>query len=174
MLIFSMWSLYMLKDLIKMAGYLDSLGLRREANIVDALIRKVAGDKDLPFDSASYIAGRIEPDRNEFSNTFDSASYIAGRREPSRPDGSYRERSILISMGFSPLNMDDVNSNIQSMFSAGEYNYKNGCYIVVPRHYPDVEPMIYDQNQDQSEGDISYFITPENGYYLNKSLPVPG
>lgn len=33
----------MLKDLIKIAGELDALGLNREADIVDALIRKVAG-----------------------------------------------------------------------------------------------------------------------------------
>lgn len=36
----------MLKDLIKMAGYLDDLGLRREADIVDALIKKVAGEDE--------------------------------------------------------------------------------------------------------------------------------
>jgi hypothetical protein len=32
----------MLKDLIKIAGELDLLGLSKEADIVDALIRKVA------------------------------------------------------------------------------------------------------------------------------------
>jgi hypothetical protein len=38
----------MLKDLIKMAGKLDSMGLKRESDIVDALIQKVAaGDSDV-------------------------------------------------------------------------------------------------------------------------------
>ena len=32
----------MLKDLIKMAGELDALGLKREADIVDSLIKKFA------------------------------------------------------------------------------------------------------------------------------------
>lgn len=32
----------MLKDLIKMAGELDALGLKREADIIDSLIKKFA------------------------------------------------------------------------------------------------------------------------------------
>lgn len=61
----------MLKDLIKMAGKLDSLGLKKEADTVDSLIKKIAGDKD-----------------GEYSATFDSASYIANRAEPMDDDGN--------------------------------------------------------------------------------------
>lgn len=55
----------MLKDLIKMAGKLDALGFKREADTIDSLIKKVAGDKDGVFDSASYIANRIEPESSD-------------------------------------------------------------------------------------------------------------
>jgi len=182
----------MLKDLIKMAGRLDSMGLKREANIVDALIQKVAGDFDKPFDSAAYIAGRVEPSLPTSGGDFDSASYIAGRREPSRParPDSYTERFMLTDMGFSPLSMDGLDPNIQSMLSSGEYNGNyndnNGCYMVVPINYPKVGPMIYlrqpgkatrtysGQNQDDLAVRIGYVMTPYNGYYRNGSLPVPG
>ena len=61
----------MLKDLIKIANKLDTLGFRREADTVDSLIKKFAGDK----------AG-------EYSATFDSASYIANRTDPMDNDGN--------------------------------------------------------------------------------------
>jgi len=34
----------MLKDLVKVAGRLNSLGLSYEANFIDAVVRKFAGD----------------------------------------------------------------------------------------------------------------------------------
>lgn len=36
----------MLKDLVKMASKLDTLGLSKEADTIDALIRKIASRKD--------------------------------------------------------------------------------------------------------------------------------
>lgn len=36
----------MLKDLVKMASKLDALGLSKEADTIDALIRKIAGSDE--------------------------------------------------------------------------------------------------------------------------------
>lgn len=60
----------MIKDLIKMAGELDALGLSREADIIDSLIKKFAsppladigewetGDKDLKLTDEERIGNR--------------------------------------------------------------------------------------------------------------------
>ena len=45
----------MLKDLIKVANYLDSLGLKKEANNIDSIIRKIAGSDDLVISDLSYL-----------------------------------------------------------------------------------------------------------------------
>ena len=157
----------MLKDLIKMAGRLDSMGLKREADIVDALIQKVAGDFDKPFDSASYIAGRIEP-------------------ESSLPT-SAEEMENLTRLGFSPLNMSENEDLNLERSLAGEYNYNNGCYMVIPHNYPGIGPMIYlrqpgkttrtysGYNQDELAKVISRFLDwGRSPYRLDESLPVPG
>jgi hypothetical protein len=54
----------MLKDLVKVANRLDSLGLTREADAIDGLVKKMAGmsegddldleDQDIEYDSDSY------------------------------------------------------------------------------------------------------------------------
>jgi hypothetical protein len=52
----------MLKDLVKVANRLDSLGLTREADAIDGLVKKMAGmsegddleDEDIEYDSDSY------------------------------------------------------------------------------------------------------------------------
>ena len=49
----------MLKDLIKVANYLDSLGLKKEANNIDSIIKKIAGSEDLVISDLSYL-GLIE------------------------------------------------------------------------------------------------------------------
>ena len=51
----------MIKELIKIANRLDSIGRKREADAVDGIIRKIAADKDGTFNSAAYIANRIDP-----------------------------------------------------------------------------------------------------------------
>ena len=51
----------MIKELIKIANRLDSIGHKREADAVDGIIRKIAADKDRTFNSAAYIANRIDP-----------------------------------------------------------------------------------------------------------------
>ena len=153
----------MLKDLIKMAGKLDSMGLNREANVIDSLIKKIAGD----FDSAAYIAGRIEP-------------------ESSGPT-SGEERETLTGLGFSPLNERENEAIDLLMPNPGEYNYNNGCYIVIPHKYPRIDPMIYlrqpgktnrtysGHNQDELAKIISRFLDyGPNPYRPNGSLPVPG
>ncbi len=45
----------MLKDLIKVANYLDSLGLKKEANNIDSIIKKIAGSEDLVISDLSYL-----------------------------------------------------------------------------------------------------------------------
>lgn len=53
----------MLKELIKMAGEFDQLGLTKEANTVDAMIAKIAGHDD--FDEQSDYEQSIVPERSD-------------------------------------------------------------------------------------------------------------
>lgn len=58
----------MIKHLIKMANTLDSIGLKREADAVDSLIRKVAGESDPRSEREAAIMSKlkeIEPKFNE-------------------------------------------------------------------------------------------------------------
>lgn len=60
----------MLKDLVKMASKLDALGLSKEADTIDALIRKIAGsdEDDSPPEGMSqekWDAMRAEQERYE-------------------------------------------------------------------------------------------------------------
>jgi len=43
----------MLKDLVKMASKLDALGLSKEADVIDNLVRKIAGSDDSPPEGMS-------------------------------------------------------------------------------------------------------------------------
>lgn len=54
----------MLKDLVKMASKLDALGLSKEADVIDNLVRKIAGSDDSPPEGMSQEKwDAIEKDR---------------------------------------------------------------------------------------------------------------
>ena len=97
----------MLNDLIKMASKLDALGFKREADTIDSLIKKVAGDKDGVFDSASYIVKKIEPGSDWKDWVFDSASYIASTVEPERDRSKAFDSSSYIANRIEPESSDE-------------------------------------------------------------------
>ena len=45
----------MIKELTKLANHLDSKGLRKEADYLDAVIRKVAGQQDIVLKKISEL-----------------------------------------------------------------------------------------------------------------------
>ena len=72
----------MIKELIKVANRLDSMGLKVEADRIDGMIRRIASSGD-----SGKMAEMPKSSSGEYSTPFDSASYIANRMEPMNNDG---------------------------------------------------------------------------------------
>jgi hypothetical protein len=163
----------MLKNLVKVANRLDSLGLTKEADAVDKFIRKMAGGHG---DPGNWSESEWEEWESE-AGTFP------------KMDAS-EEGMSLGNLGFSSLDSagvdtDHVYAAIDEMRNpAGSYSMNNSSYLVVPHNYPKLEVMIY-LNQPGREtrtysghrqrdlGDsISDFLV-SNGY-KSTELPVPG
>ena len=81
----------MVKDLIKMASELDRLGLRREADAIDSLIRKVA-EEDSAYDSFYKLPKNMDEWTPEDWDIHDSRR---GAKEP-----SYESRRKICLFGF--------------------------------------------------------------------------
>jgi hypothetical protein len=88
----------MLKDLVKVANRLDSLGLTREADAIDGLVKKMAGMSEEPPLDIKDVAAAFE-DHYIKSRGLDSLTVtdIYWNSEPTDPhyvvkaEGSYRE-----------------------------------------------------------------------------------
>lgn len=59
----------MLKDLVKMASKLDSLGLTKEADTIDALVRKMAGEFNDSYGSENPADHPLPEDPSDWTNT---------------------------------------------------------------------------------------------------------
>ncbi len=64
-------------DLVKLANRLDSLGLKKEADLLDAILRKMAGEGDADWDE--YYRVREDFGRNKPASVEDQVGYFGNR-----------------------------------------------------------------------------------------------